>query len=53
MKISINVPSWHRPNNVKTLDYIPFANIYVDVSEAEAYRLNYPKANIIECPKGV
>lgn len=53
MKISINVPSWHRPNNVKTLDYIPFANIYVDESEAEAYRLNYPKANIIECPKGV
>jgi len=53
MKISINAPSYKRPNRVKTLDYIPFCKIWVDEGEAEEYKKNYPKANIIACPKGV
>lgn len=53
MKISINAPSYKRPNRVKTLDYIPFCKIWVDEGEAEAYRNGNPGANIVSCPKGV
>lgn len=53
MKISINIPSWKRPDGVRTLDYIPFARVYVDEREAEEYRRNYPDADIVACPAGV
>ena len=53
MNISVNAPSYKRPNMVKTLEYIPFCKIWVDEGEAEAYRQGNPGANIIACPKGV
>lgn len=53
MNISINAPSYKRPNRVKTLDYIPFCKIWVDEGEAEAYRKGNPNAEIVSCPKGV
>lgn len=53
MKITINVPSWHRPNNVKTLRYLPRVTVWVDESEYDEYRKNYPTADIVACPQGV
>lgn len=53
MNISVNAPSYKRPNRVKTLEYIPFCKIWVDEGEAEAYRKGNPGANIVACPKGV
>lgn len=53
MKISVNAPSYRRPTDVKTLAYIPYCRIWVCVSEAAAYRKNYPKADIVAVPKGV
>lgn len=54
MKISVCCPSYKRPK-VKTLDYIPYCKVYVDVDEYE----NYIKANkgyeenIVSVPKGI
>ena len=53
MNISINAPSYKRPNGVLTLKYIPFCKIWVDEGEAEAYREGNPGAEIVACPKGV
>lgn len=53
MNISVNAPSYKRPNRVKTLNYIPFCRIWVDEGEAEAYRGGNPRADIVACPKGV
>lgn len=53
MNISINIPSYKRPDKVLTLAYIPFAKVWVDEGEAEAYKQNYPDANIVACPKGI
>lgn len=53
MKISVNIPSWHRPNDVKTLEYIPFAKVWVDEGEYDAYKQSYPQADIVACPKGI
>lgn len=52
MKISINIPSYKRPE-VETLKYIPWANVYVDICELQEYRDNNKGANIIGCPKGI
>jgi len=53
MKIAVDIPSYRRPGDVKTLEYIPFARVWVDESEGDRYRENYPRAQIIDCPKGV
>lgn len=53
MQISVNSPSYRRPNAVKTLSYLPFCRIWVDEGEAEAYQKGNPGAEIIACPKGV
>lgn len=53
MKISVNAPSYRRPDDVKTLDYLPFVRIWVDCGEYEAYKANYPDADIVSCPDGV
>lgn len=53
MEISINAPSYKRPNDVKTLDYLPFCRIWVDNKEYEAYKESYPDADIVSCPDGV
>ena len=53
MKISVNAPSYKRPNDVRTLDYLPFCKIWVDCKEYEEYKKNNPKAAIISCPDGV
>ena len=53
MKISVNAPSYRRPDDVKTLDYLPFVRVWVDCGEYEAYKANYPDADIVSCPDGV
>lgn len=53
MKISVNAPSYKRPDDVRTLDYLPFCKIWVDNKEYEEYKKNNPKAKIIACPDGV
>ena len=53
MKISVNAPSYKRPDDVRTLDYLPFCKIWVDNKEYEEYKKNNPTAKIIACPDGV
>lgn len=53
MKISVNAPSYRRPDDVRTLSYLPFTRIWVDHNEYEAYKASYPDADIISCPDGV
>ena len=53
MKISVNAPSYKRPDDVRTLDYLPFCKIWVDNKEYEEYKKHNPKANIMSCPDGV
>lgn len=53
MKISINIPSYRRAGNVKTLEYIPFAKVWVDEGEYDAYKKGNPDAEIVSCPKGI
>lgn len=53
MKISVNVPSYKRPEKITTVEYLPYARIWVDESEVDEYRKNYPNATIIACPEGV
>lgn len=53
MKISVNCPSYKRPEIVKTVEYLPYAKIWVDCKEYEAYKKYYPKADIISCPEGI
>lgn len=53
MKISVNAPSYKRPDDVRTLSYLPFCRIWVDYKEFDAYKESYPEADIISCPEGV
>lgn len=53
MKISVNSPSYKRPDIVKTVEYLPYTKIWVDCNEYEEYKKNYPEAEIISCPEGV
>ena len=53
MKISVNAPSYKRPDDVRTLSYLPYCRIWVDAKEFDAYKDNYPDAEIIACPDGV
>ncbi len=53
MNISVNAPSYKRADKVLTLDYLPYCRVWVDESEADEYRKNYPNADIVACPKGV
>lgn len=53
MKISVNAPSYRRPDEVLTLDYLPFCRIWVDCKEYDEYVRNNPGADIVSCPEGV
>lgn len=53
MRISVNAPSYRRPNDVKTLAYLPFTRIWVDGKEYDGYKASYPDADIVSCPEGV
>lgn len=53
MKISVNAPSYRRPNDVKTLSYLPYTRVWVDCKEYDAYKASYPDADIVSCPEGV
>lgn len=53
MKISVNAPSYKRPDDVRTLGYLPFCKVWVDCKEYDSYKENYPESNIISCPDGV
>lgn len=54
MKISVNCPSYRRPN-VKTLDYLPFCKVWVDEVEYQDYiEANKGfETNIISVPSGI
>ena len=52
MKIKVCIPSYRRPK-VKTLEYLPFASVYVDVGEYDEYKKENPDADIISCPEGI
>lgn len=52
-KISICIPSYKRPK-VETLDYIPFAKVYIDGEEEEDYKKSNPKGTeFVIMPEGV
>ena len=53
MKITINAPSYKRPNKVDTLKYLPSARIWVDEGEFGEYKKSYPDSDIVSCPKGI
>jgi hypothetical protein len=53
MRISINAPSYRRPEQVLIFDYLPFCRLWVCESEVEAYKEHNPGRNIIAVPKGV
>jgi len=53
LKISINAPSYKRPNGVDTLKYLPQTKIWVCESEYDQYKKNNPQAEIILCKYGV
>jgi hypothetical protein len=53
MKITVNAPSYRRPNGVDTLLYIPWCKIWVCETEIEAYRKANPKAEIVKVKKGI
>lgn len=53
MKISVNVPSYKRPNDIKTLQYLPYVRVWVDGSDYDAYKKANPKADIVRCADGV
>lgn len=53
MKISVNVPSYKRPYDIKTLEYLPYVRVWVDGSEYDAYKKANPEADIVKCADGV
>lgn len=53
MKISVNVPSYKRPDDIKTLQYLPYARIWVDGSDYDSYKKANPNAEIIKCADGI
>ena len=52
LDIRVCIPSYKRPK-VETLDYIPWAKVYVDEGEYEEYKKQNPEGNIISVPKGI
>lgn len=53
LNISVNAPSYKRPDGVLTLNYLPFCRIWVCETEADAYRAANPGALIVPVPEGV
>lgn len=52
MRISVSIPSYKRPK-VKTLEYLPFAKVWVCETEFDAYKKANPEAEIVSCQKGI
>ena len=52
MKIAYAIPSYKRAQ-VKTLDFIPEAKLYIDESDYDDYKRQNPDSNIIVCKKGI
>ena len=53
MNVSINAPSYRRPDGVDTLKYCPDCRIWVCETEADQYRKENPEAKIVPVPNGV
>lgn len=53
MNIVVCCPSYRRPANLDTPNYLPFIRVYVDGSEIDAYRQNNPNVDIVRCADGV
>lgn len=47
MNYTIAIPSYGRPNNVKTLKLFPMATVFVPKSQYRDYKDNYPDADIV------
>lgn len=52
-RVVIAIPSYKRPEPVKTLEIFPHAKVFVASKEAEAYKQANPNANIVVVPDGV
>jgi len=53
MKISINAPSYKRPQALDVLEYIPQTRIWICETELKKYRTHNKGIKIITCPKGI
>lgn len=53
LKILVAVPSHKRPDNVSTLTMFPEAVLFVEDSQIEEYKKNYPKTKIVNHPDDV
>lgn len=53
MKISVCVPSWHRPYKIKTSEYLPFIKVYIDPPEYNDYKKTNPGIELVKCKSGV
>lgn len=55
MKIRYCIPSYHRAETIKTLNYVPNAYVYVSPDDYENYIKHNPKFKnqIIKCPEGI
>ncbi|MDI9548343.1 MAG: hypothetical protein QM346_12175 [Chloroflexota bacterium] len=53
MSVAFCCPSYKRPGQVRTVEYVPWLRVYVDGIEADEYRMNNPGVDIVACPDGV
>lgn len=53
MDVRFCCPSYQRATRLETPAYFPTVRVYVDPSEAKAYRANNPGVTIVECAKGI
>jgi hypothetical protein len=53
MRITVNIPSLKRPNGVRTLKYVPSAQVWVCETEVESYKKGNPGAVIRALPPAV
>lgn len=52
MKICVCIPSYRRPI-VETLNYLPFAKVFIDKTDEDEYKKQNTRADIHVCPDGV
>ena len=55
LNIKYCIPSYHRADTIKTINYVPCAKVYVSPEDYEDYIKFNPKfkENIIKCPEGI
>lgn len=53
LKILTAIPTYRRSDNVKSLNLFPYGVLFVAESEAEDYKKNYPKAEMVTHPDSI